>query len=263
MNEVSVIIVAYNCEDFIEKCIKSVLKYLPKGGEVIVLDNDSKDNTARLLEKFGKQIKLIKSDKNLGFSKGCNLAEKEASGDYLFLLNPDTELTEPVFEKLISFYEDTPNIGVLAPKLTMLDGKVQPSVKNLPTVWGAIKEYILGVKHSYSEYAPKSSEPLEVEVVYGAAMLIKKDLFQKLGRFNEKYFMYYEDTDLCRQVRDLGKKVYYLPGISIKHAVGGSKSDLDRYKLNFDSFKKYHGFFQAMLLHLIFQIPRIKRRLVS
>lgn len=272
---ISVIIVAYNSEDFIEKCIKSALKYLPREGEVLVVDNASTDQTAKVLEKFGNKISLIKSEKNLGFAKGNNLAAKQAKGEYLFLLNPDTEITQPVFEKLIQFYnsnkarisssayEETSDAGIVAPKLIMLDGKVQASVKNLPTVIGAFKEYILGIKNSYSEYVPEGDKPKEVGIVYGAAMLVKKDLFEKVKGFDEKYFMYYEDADLCKRIRSLGKKVYYYPGVSIRHIVGGVKTDTDRYKLNYDSFVKYHGHLGSFLLNLIFQVPRIKRAVVK
>ena len=261
MTEISLIIVAYNSDGFIEKCIKSVLKHLPKNSEVIVLDNASTDNTLKILQKFGANIKLIKSNKNLGFAKGNNLALKQSKGEYLFFLNPDTEVLEPVFETLLDFYKKTYDAGIIAPKLIMSDGKIQPSVKNLPTIRGAFKEYILGNKNSYSEYVPTVDKPIEVGMVYGAAMLIKRELFESVGGFDEGYFIYYEDADLCREIHMAGKKIYYYPGVSIKHMVGGVKTNLDRYKLNYDSFVKYHGLLGATILQLIFQIPRIKRRL--
>lgn len=258
---ISVVIVAYNSQDFLERCIKSILKFLPKNGEVLVVDNASTENTSKILQKFGLKIKLIKSEENLGFGKGNNLAVEQARGEYLFFLNPDTELVGSTFEPLMDFYAKTKNIGIMAPKLIMPNGQTQPLVKELPTVWGAFNEYVLGVKNSYSEYAPQTDQPVEVGMVYGAAMLIKKELFDSVGGFDEKYFMYYEDADLCRKVSKLGKKVYYFPGVVIKHIVGGVKTDLDRYKLNYDSFVKYHGVLVSAILLLIFQIPRLKRRL--
>ncbi len=254
----SVIVISYNSQDFIEKCIKSVLKNLPENSEIIVLDNASNDETVDILKKFGKKIKLIIFDKNLGFGMASNLASKKASGAYLFLLNPDTEIIKPIFDELINFYEKTPDAGIVAPQLDMPDGKIQPSVKKLPTIWGAFKEYILGEKYAYSEYAPKSNAPIEVEMVYGAAWLIKKDLFYKLGGFDEKYFLYYEDVDFCKRIRKLGKRVYYYPVASIKHLVGGTKSEIDKYKLNLESAKKYHGWFKFMLIQLIFRLARLK-----
>lgn len=261
MSKVSVIIISYNSEDFIEKCVSSLLKNLPRESEIIILDNASTDKTITILEKFLPQIRLIKSTENLGFAKGNNKAVKEANGEYLFFLNPDTQVKSGVINQLINFYEQTPNVGIVAPKLVMRNGQTQPSVKKLPTIWGAVKEFIFGIKNAYSEYVPEAKSPMEIEYVYGAAMLIEKNLFDKLSGFDEKYFLYYEDADLCKKVRDLGKKIYYYPGAFVMHLVGATKSKRDRYELSYESFVKYHGILAALVLQMIFLIPRLRRRL--
>ena len=258
---ISVIIVSYNSESFIEKCIVSVLKNLPPDGEVLILDNASTDRTVVLLEKFLTKIKLIKSNENLGFSRGNNKAVREATGEYLFFLNPDTEINEPIFDEIIEFYEETPDAGIVGPKLIMENGEVQPTVRKLPTILGAFKEYILGTKFAYGQYVPKTENPLEVEMVYGAAMLIRKDLFEKLGGFEEKYFLYYEDADLCKRVRKNGQKIYYYPKIAIKHLVGATQTSQDKYRLNLASAALYHGFLGRLALTVIFQIYRLRRHL--
>lgn len=254
---ISVIIISYNSENFIEKCLSSLLKNLPLKSEVIVLDNASSDSTVEKLTKFIPQIKLIKSSKNLGFATGCNKATQEAKGEYLFFLNPDTEINTPVLEELVEFYGSHPNAGIVAPKLIMPDGKTQPSAKKLPTIWGAFKEYILGIKNSYSQYVPEGDNPQAVEMVYGAAILIKKDLFERLKGFDEKFFLYYEDADLCKRVAEIGKKVYYCPQVSVTHLVGGTRSDQDKYKLNLEASIKYHGFFKSIVLQIIFRLHRL------
>lgn len=259
--KLSIIIVSFNSEDFIEDCLKSLFKYLLKEGEVIVVDNNSSDGTVKKLEGFVPKIDLIKLAQNLGFAKANNLAAKKAQGQYLFFLNPDTQIIQPVFSQLIDFYERNSDAGIVAPKLIQADGKVQESVKNLPTIWGAIKEFIFMIPNSYTQYAPKSSEPVQVECVYGAALLIKKDFFDKLGGFDEKFFLYYEDVDLCKRVNQADKKIYYYPGVSIKHLVGASKSEFDRNKLNNESFRKYHGRFSTAILEWLFLIRRICRKL--
>ena len=106
MIKVSIIIVAYNSEDFISECVLSVLQNLPQNCEVIVIDNASTDKTRAILEDFVPKIKLIKSPENLGFGKGNNKAAKEAQGEYLFFLNPDTKIEKPVLGELIKFYEE-------------------------------------------------------------------------------------------------------------------------------------------------------------
>lgn len=258
---VSVIIVSYNCEKFIGKCVSSVLKNLPENGEVIVLDNDSSDKTYQILEKFLPKIQLIKSDKNLGFAKGNNLAAEKTNGEFIFFLNPDIRIKSPVLEEMIEFYENHADAGIVAPKLIMPNGEVQASVKNLPTIWGAIKEFIFGIRYAYSEYAPKNENPVEVEAVYGAAMLIQKELFEQVGSFDERYFLYYEDIDLCKRIKQLGKKIYYYPKAEIIHLVGATKSTKDRYSLNLESANIYHGKLNTLLLNLILQVPRLLRRL--
>lgn len=260
---ISVIIISYNSEQFIEKCIKSALTYLPQDREIIVLDNASKDQTVKKLKKFLPKIKLIESDINLGFAKGNNKAARSAKGTYLFFLNPDTEIKEPIFEGLLEFYAKTEDAGIVAPKLIMPDGQVQPSVRKFPTILGAINEFIFNKKNSFVEYAPDFKQPEIVDTVYGAAMFIKKDLFWKVGGFDEKYFMYYEDIDLCNKIRKINMKVYYYPEAKIEHLVGGVRSEFDRGNLNYQSFIKYHGLIKSFLLQLIFLYSRLKRRIVG
>jgi GT2 family glycosyltransferase len=258
----SIITVSYNSQDFIEKYLKSVLKYKPANSEVIVLDNCSSDETARVLEDYQDKITLIRSEENLGFAKGNNKAVNEgASGDYLFFLNPDTELTGDIFPELIKFYESDKNMGLVGTKLILPDGATQQSVKKLPTIWGAFKEYILGIKHAYSQYIPKGDNPQEVDCIYGAAMLIRRELFNNVGGFNEKYFLYYEDVDFCRKIKNIHKKIFYYPLVSIKHLVGAAKSTQDRGVLNQRSAKIYHGTLGLFFLNLIFLVPRLRRRL--
>lgn len=256
---VSIISVTYNNEDLIENFISSVLKNISKNDGLIIVDNHSSDKTVEKISKF-KNVTLVLSDKNLGFSKGNNLGVKAASGQYLFFLNPDTQMNNPILDQLIDFYEDV-DAGIVGPKLIKADGQIQASVRKLPTWWGAFKEYILNIKESYSEYVPSSSSPMEVETVYGAAMLIRKDLFDKIGGFDEKFFLYYEDIDLCNRVRELGKKIYYFPQVSIKHLVGGSKSNIERSEVMRQSQYLYHGLLVGILLDLIFQFQRLRRKL--
>jgi GT2 family glycosyltransferase len=256
-NDISFLIVTYNNEKTIERCIKSLLKVLPKDSEIIVFDNASADQTLNKLKNIGNRINLIESKNNLGYGKGNNLAAKSAKCEYIFILNPDTEIKAVDFHKIIEFYESDPKIGLIAPRLMLLTGKVQASVKKMPSVWGAFKEYILGIKYSYSEYYPSGVTPIEVEAAYGAALLIKKSLFEKVGGFDEKYFLYYEDIDLCRKLKKIGKKIFYFPNVEIIHLVGGSKSNQNRYNLNYDSALKYHGFVNTFLLQIIFKVRRL------
>lgn len=251
----SIIIVSYNSEDFISQCVESILKFKPKDAELIVLDNASTDLTLRKLQKFKEKIKLISSKENLGFSKGNNLATQGAKGEFLFFINPDTKLTSNIFDQMIEYYLNADDIGIMGPKLVMSDGKVQPSAIKLPTLWGAFKACFFNRRNDYFQYVPETKIPLEVECLFGAAYLIKKDVFERIGKWDEKYFLYYEDIQLCKDVRKIGKKIIYYPLVEVKHIVGGTKSD-KKYQENIKSAQIYHGKVKAFLFQLIFKTSR-------
>lgn len=261
IKKLSVIIVAYNSEEFIGKCIKSLIRFLPENSEIIAIDNNSQDDTLNELKKFQTKIRILNSKINLGFAKAANLASKNATGEFFLILNPDTEIESNIFNELINFYQSNENTGIVSPKLIMPTGKVQAIIKKEPTILGAFKEFVLGIKNAYSFYVPLVNQPTTVEVIYGAAVLIKKDLFEKINGYSEKFFIYYEDVDLCKRVRSLGKKIYYYPKVEVKHLVGGTKSEIDKNKLNFESSIKYHGLLTVIILQLIFLIPRLRRKL--
>ncbi len=220
-NSLSVVTVAYNNEKNIEDYLDALRVALPRNSEAIIIDNASSDMTVELVEKE-KWLKLIKNKTNVGFGSGCNIGAKISNSEYIFFLNPDTILSPGSIDKLMNFALDHPEAGIIAPKLIGKNGKIQESVTSLPSLLGAIKEYMFGQKNAYSQYAPSGNTPVEVEAVYGAAILIKKDLFFKLGGFDEKYFLYYEDLDLCRKLRNAGLKIFYLPEVSIVHLIGQS-----------------------------------------
>ncbi len=251
----SVVTVTYNNADNILEYLQSVEKNIPKNSEIIIVDNASNDSTRKLLEN-NKNIVFISSEINLGFAKACNLAVQKASGEYLFFLNPDTKVSDNAIQKLVDFYENTPDAGIVAPKIFQDDKNVQPSVRKFPSVFGAINEYYFGVKNSYEAYVPDSKDSIVVETVVGAAILIKKELFEKVGGFNEKYFMYYEDLELCKKINDLGFKVYYVPAASIYHKVGGSFS-VQKSKWIKESARKYHGYVGGFLLYLVLRLRNI------
>lgn len=253
--KVSVITVTYNNEKNIGKYLNSLFDNLPDSTEVIIVDNNSADKTVDKI-KTKEEVKLIKNDHNLGFAKANNQAAGEASGEYLFFLNPDTEVKSGSIEKLLKFLERNKEVGIVAPKLMQPDGKIQPSVRKLPTIWGAVKEYYLGIKNSYEAYIPRGEDPVEVESVVGGAMLIQKDLFLKLGGFSEKYFMYFEDLELCKKVKAFGFKVYYLPEVKIIHQVGASISP-NKLKWIKQSQKIYFGEKSSFVLDLIFRIRQV------
>lgn len=249
--DISIIIVTYNNKKTIKSCIDSVLKYTP-GCEIIVVDNASKDNTVKLVKRYKQKVMVVKSNTNLGFSKGNNLGVRYTTCEYLVFLNPDTEVEEKeAFTKMKDVLEKNKNFGLIGPRFVYPDGSSQYTVRNMPTISAAFKQYILKVKGAYDFYDPNCVDLCEVESVVGACMIIKKDIFLKVGGFDEKYFLYYEDLDLCRKIRENGLKIGYLPSVNIKHILGASGTGNKTYQLLKESAKKYHGLFSYLIIRFI------------
>lgn len=259
-NLISIIIVTYNSESHISRCLKSLKNKLKANFEVIIVDNNSSDQTIREISKIKEiELKILPQDQNLGFSKANNIGVKESKGSTILFLNPDTEI-EKIDSQTIVDYLSNPDIGIIAPKLVMDDGKTQPSVMNIPTIMNAILEYWLSQKNKYSQYAPIEDKPIQVEAVYGAAMFIKRIVYEKIGGFNNKYFLYFEDIDLCRKVNEIGLKIIYYPEFIVKHSVGASsKTNPETRSLFIESAKRFHGTFKYYLLYLILRLRPFNR----
>lgn len=235
MYDISVIIVNYNVKDLLEQCIISILQASKNiKTEVIVVDNNSFDGSIEYLkEKFSSNpaVKLIASPINLGFAKANNLGAKEAKGEYLLILNPDTILQEDTLEKSLEFYRSNHGIGAMTCKLILPNGKLDLACRrSFPTPSVAVYR-ILGL----SKIFPKSktfgkynltyldeNKTYEVDAIVGAFMLIRKDIYDKVKGFDEEYFMYGEDLDLCYRIKKEGLKIFYYPETSIIHYKGES-----------------------------------------
>lgn len=261
-NLISVITVTYNSEESISKFLRSIQQNIDISYEVIIVDNNSSDKTVDKIKGSGVKVELIEAGENLGFARANNMAVQKAGGEFLFFLNPDTEILNPEVKLLWEFLRDHPKTGIAAPKLINSRGEVQPSVRLLPTFGRAFKEYVLGQKGNYDHFYPKSGQPVAVESVVGGAMVVRRDLYTNVGGFDNKYFMYYEDLDLCRKVLRHGFSIYYLPQVILNHAVGHSASSnpkVQQYLQN--SFVLYHGKFISFFINLIYYFVRIKNKL--
>ncbi len=235
MIDISVIIVNYNVKELLEQCINSIITASSNlKVEIIVVDNNSFDGSITYLKnKFPDQLnlKLIESPLNLGFAKANNLGAKEAQGEYLLILNPDTILQEDTLAKSLKYYKSNNGIGALTCKLILPNGKLDLACRrSFPTPSVAIYR-ILGLSRifpgsktfgTYNLTYLDENETYEVDAIVGAFMLIKKDIYDNVKGFDEDYFMYGEDLDLCFRIKKAGYKIYYYPGTSIIHYKGES-----------------------------------------
>ena len=230
--KLSVVIVNYNVEHFLEQCLYSVQKAIdPESMEVWVVDNASVDGSGAMVREKFPWVKLIESRENLGFSKGNNLAIRKAKGEYILLLNPDTVVEEDTFSKCIAFMDSHPEAGGLGVK--MLDGNghfLPESKRGLPTPAVAFYK-ISGLTtlfpHSerfaryYLGHLP-DDKTAEIEILSGAFMFLRKSVLDQTGLLDEDFFMYGEDIDLSYRIIKAGYKNYYFPETRIIHYKGES-----------------------------------------
>lgn len=208
--KVSIIIVTFNSATYLNSCLKSVLNSSYPEKEIIIIDNNSTDETRIIVKKFGDKIKKYNTGKNLGYAGGNNFGIEKSSGKYLFLLNPDTLVEKGFLEPLVSEIEKNKKIAACQPLIRLMNNKKKINLT------GKVTHY-LGfdwVDNYLKEIPP---EKREIYSFSGCGILLRRDLLDKIGVFDETYFMYYEDTDLSWRIRLVGYKIVFVPESIIFH----------------------------------------------
>jgi GT2 family glycosyltransferase len=234
MPKISVVIVNYNARYFLKNCISSVLKSAGLSDiEIIVVDNNSADDSCMMLKKDFPAIKLIQNKQNTGFSKANNQGVAAASGEYILVLNPDTVLSSQTIQQVYEFSRKTDNIGALGVQFIDGSGCFLPECKrNFPGPKVAALK-ILGFSNTYYAHQIEQGAISQVDILTGAFMFIKKAVFEKVEGFDEDFFMYGEDIDLSYRIAQAGYKNYYLGSEVILHYKGESTSRDPMYFRNF------------------------------
>lgn len=208
---------------FLELCLRSVEAAIANlDAEIIVVDNNSQDDSCQMVKQLFPKVKLIENKSNDGFSKGNNLGIKQAQGEYLCILNPDTIVAEDTFEILLKFADTKPNLGLLGCKL--IDGKgefLPESKRNIPTPMVSIKK-LLGYSKPYYAHHLGPDQTGKIAMLVGAFMIVKKNIYLEVGGLDEDYFMYGEDIDLSYKVLKAGYQNYYHPATTVIHFKGES-----------------------------------------
>lgn len=270
--DLSIIIVNYNVKHFLEQCLYSVQKAISAPGiegEIIVIDNDSKDNSLGYLQPMFPRIKFVANTTNTGFAKACNQGYDLSKGKFVLFLNPDTIVPEDCFTACLSFFKQNPDAGAIGVK--MLDGRgrfLKESKRSFPSPGTSLFKLF-----GFSRLFPRSrtfsryhlgyldeNKNHEVDVLAGAFMMIRRDVLEKVGSFDETFFMYGEDVDLSYRIQKAGYKNYYFAGTSILHFKGEStrKGSLNYVHMFYNAMsifvRKHYGGSRAGIFNLLIHI---------
>lgn len=253
--DLSIIIVNYNVKEFLQNLIHSIEKAsLNLTKEILIVDNASDDGSVEFIKEKFPQIKLIANQKNLGFGKANNIGLKQANGKYILLINPDTLVAEDTFEKMIKFFESNSEAGLAGCKILNPDGSLQLACRrSFPGPWTSFTK-VTGLSNlfpnskifaRYNLTYLDENKTYEVDAISGSFMMMRKEVYEKVGGFDEQFFMYGEDLDLCYRIQKSGFKVYYVHSTQIIHYKGEStkRSSLDETKVFYNAmhlFVKKH-----------------------
>ena len=268
--DVSIIYVNYKTSDLILNSIKSV-KEKTKGifYELIVVDNDSQDNSLELIKNRYPEVICIQSGENLGFGKANNLGLEKAKGDFVFFLNPDTLLKNDAISILYNFLVRNPNVGACGGNLfdeknnpTTSFGRVYPSFcRGILSIF-----YIppLFVRYPKSIFFNYEKNPINVAFIIGADLMIRRSVISSVGGFEPEFFMNYEETELCKRIRGSGFDIYSIPSAEIIHLEGrASYIKQSRlfflYEGQYIYFRKVYGYKGALLIFYISQLKNYIR----
>lgn len=207
------------------KFLDSVMDYRPDClHEVVVVNNGSSQSLKDLKDEYGEWVKIVDAGSNLGFGRAQNLAVEHSKGKYILICNPDVEVQEGSLGRMLDYADSIKHFGALGPKLNFPEGGVQQSARRFPT-WRNLMMRRLGLHGIFSkkkrEHFRKDERYPDAHLVdwlVGAAILMKKDYFEELGGFDDRFFLFLEDTDLCRRVRESGQEVLYYPKVEFMHS---------------------------------------------
>ena len=275
--DLSIIIVNYNVKEFLQNLLHSIEKASSKIlKEIIVIDNASDDGSPELIREKFPSVLLIRNNVNVGFGKAVNQGLTIAKGKYILFSNPDCIVSEDTLDKMISFFENNPECGLAGCKILNSDGSLQLACRrSFPGPWTSFTK-VTGLSNLF----PKSkifarynltyldeNQTYEVDAVSGSFMMIRKDVYEKVGGFDERFFMYGEDLDLCYRVQQAGYKVFYIHNTQVIHYKGEStkRSNLDETKLFYDAMhlfvKKHLSSF--LIVEIILRIAIVFRKLFA
>lgn len=261
------VIVSYNSYRYLENCLKSLVKECAESIHAIYVVNNGHENGINGLKGIFPHTVFIQNHKNLGFAKGVNIGLRNSEASYICLLNPDTIASENFLGAGLAYIEAHPTVGALGPKIYSEDGSVQGSARSFPTLLTSFFGRTSWLTRNFPNNSLSKKnmptigygdqDPLEVDWVSGACMLVRREAVSQVGGMDERFFMYWEDADWCRRMQNGGWKIVYLPEAAIFHACGQSsktrplKSMLHFHKSCYQLYEKYTPSHKTWLLPVV------------
>jgi len=250
--DLSIVIVNWNTRDLLAQCLASIFATTSSLAlEVFVVDNASSDGSPEMVRRDFPQVILLANDENLGFARANNQAIAQSTGRYVLLLNSDTEVTEGALETLVSFMEATPDAGAVGGQLLFADGRVQTSHGTFPTLFSEMVNTLGLVAWRSTSPASNPAQTLHESVatdwLLGACLMVRRQVVEQVGGLDERFFMYSEEIDWCRRIKEHGWQIYYVPQAQIVHYWRGSSSQnrdrmkVELYRSKFLYFRKHNG----------------------
>lgn len=244
----SIIIVNWNVRELLAKTLAAIYQYPATidDFEVIVIDNDSSDDSAEMVRNDFPEVKLVSNQKNVGFGSANNQGLEIAQGDYILFLNPDTEVQQNALDLYIDKFRKDPQLGAMGVKLLNSDGSLQPSCKRFPDLDtiiynGFMLDILFAKSKTFGAYEMSwfdHQKELEVDQPMGAALGVRKSVLDQVGGFDQNYFMYFEEVDLCYRIKQAGFKIVYYPQASIIHH-GGRSTTQAQMSMNSSWYKSF------------------------
>jgi GT2 family glycosyltransferase len=266
--DVSLVIVNWNTKDLVLKCIKSAIE---TGGacaqEIIVVDNASGDDSVDAIKRDYPDVIVIRNEKNYGFARANNIGIKKSKGRYVCLVNSDVQVLGRTIGYLIDYMDKTPNAGIVGPKILWPDMTLQDSCRKFPTLWTKLCETV-ALNRIFPRSTVFSGEHMQffahdqvkkVDSLAGCFMMIRQTALKEVGLFDEQYFIYSEETDLCKRFSESGWDIVFLPEVSVVHHHAASTAKdpvrfaVEQQRSLLKYWKKHHSLpVRACFLSLVF-----------
>ena len=249
---VSLVIINYNTKEFLGKCLKSIYENTHEiSFEVFVVDNNSKDESTKMVKKEFPQVNLIKNEINVGFAKANNQAIRKSSGRYILLLNSDTLVSPNSLNMMKRFMDHHPQAGALGCKLLNPDLTLQPSCREFPSFVTLLFESTFldqlfpsnKVIGRYKLSSWNHNEIREVDQPMGACLMVRRKTMEEVGLLDEGFHMFFEEVDWCYRIKKRGWKIYFLPEAKVIH-YGGQSIRKVNFKMFFSWHKSRYRFFK-------------------